>query len=30
MSPALAQTEFLLAGLVREKDEQMVLLEQAG
>ncbi len=28
MSPALAQTESLLAELVSEKDEQMVLLEQ--
>ena len=29
MSPALAQTESLLAELVSEKDEQLVLLEQA-
>lgn len=29
MSPALAQTESLLAQLVSEKDEQLVLLEQA-
>ena len=29
MSPALAQTESLLAELVNEKDEQMVLLEKA-
>ena len=29
MSPALAQTEALLAELVSEKDEQLVLLEQA-
>jgi DNA (cytosine-5)-methyltransferase 1 len=29
MSPALAQTEALLNELVSEKDEQLVLLEQA-
>jgi hypothetical protein len=30
MSPALAQTESLLAELVSEKDEQLALLERMG